>query len=377
VIGEIQIGRGGLLHRLEAAARLTSLPRQILSVLSITWLPVMVLGLATEWLSGEPDPTIRDLGMHVRLLVATPILLVLDQVFPRSCRDALQQLVAQGFVPASEEPRFERLLQRAHRLASALLPELLFVLIALASGVAALWGLIPIGSLAPRDPVSFPQVWYALVDWPLFQFLLWRSLWRWAIWGRVLLDLSRMDLALVPAHPDRRAGISFLSLPSVDYCALILFAVSSVLCAEWGGRLVFTTFSSFEPVLIAFAAIAILLAFGPLLCFTPPLVRARRAGLVESAGAAAAFSRRFRREWLEQRDHTSRPDTDPMPLVNVTELYRHTAQRMVPVLFDLRDLAVLLIATLSPVVPVMLLHIPSEDWRMVISLLTGGRLFSP
>ena len=62
--GEIRIGEGGLLHRVEAAARLTSLSRQLVTVLSITWLPVMVLGLATQWLTGQPEPIIRDVSEY-------------------------------------------------------------------------------------------------------------------------------------------------------------------------------------------------------------------------------------------------------------------------------------------------------------------------
>lgn len=377
--GEIRIGEGGLLHRLEAAARLTSLPRQVAFALLVTWLPLIVLGLASEAMTGNPEPIIRDVSVHVRLLVAMPVFLTLDQVFSRACRNSLAQLVAQGFVPAPEEPRLERLLQRANRLANALLPEMVFGVIGLALGVAALQGLAPIGGLGRGGPPSAAQVWYALLDWPLFLFLLWRSLWRWAIWARILVGLSRMNLALVPAHPDRRGGIGFLSLPSVDYCAMILFTVSSVVCAEWGGRFAFASFASFEPVLFAFAAVAVLIAFGPLLCFTAPLVRARRAGLAEAGGAAAAFGRRFQREWRGQ--HGSPADTellqDPEPLVNITEIYRHTALRMVPFLFDARDLFMLLAATLLPVVPVMLLHVPGEDWRALASLLTGGLLQAP
>ena len=370
---ELRIGEGGLLHRLEAVARLTSLQRQIVTALSIIWLPVVVLGLATEALTGEPEPIIRDVSLHVRALVATPVLLILDHMFPTACRNTLEQLVVQGFVPVSQEPRFELLLRRAARLATAMLPELVFALLAFALGVAALWGMVPVGNLNRAERFSAAQIWYVLVDFPFFQFLFWRALWRWAIWARILLGLSRMELALVPAHPDRRAGVQFLSLPSFDYCAMMLFAVSSVLCAEWRGTLTFETFESFEPVLVTFAAVAILLAFGPLFCFTPPLMRARRAGLTESAAVASAFSRRFRREWLEPRDPDSLP-TDLMPLVNITEIYRQTAQRVIPILFDVRDLVFLLVATLLPVGAVMLIYIPVEDWRLLFGLLTGGRL---
>jgi hypothetical protein len=47
---------------------------------------------------------------------------------------------------------------------------------------------------------------------------------------------------------------------------------------------------------------------------------------------------------------------------------------MRPVLVDTRGLVVLLVATLLPVVPLMLAHVPREDWSILLKMLTGGRL---
>ncbi|MDQ3363809.1 MAG: hypothetical protein M3680_00050 [Myxococcota bacterium] len=100
----------------------------------------------------------------------------------------------------------------------------------------------------------------------MFEFLLFRSLWRWAIWVRVLGGLARIDLD--PMHPDRRGGIAFLRLPSIGYCAMLLFTVASVLCAEWHDLAFFgVTLVSFAPLLVLFAAVGTLVAFGPLLLF--------------------------------------------------------------------------------------------------------------
>lgn len=372
MLHEFHIGEGGPLRRLETAARLTSLPRQIVAALAITWLPLVVLGLATERLTGRTESIIRDVSVHVRLLVATPIFLLLDRVFLLACRNNLEQLVAEGFVPIADESRFERLVRGATRLADAVLPEVVLASLALVVGVAALLGWAPMGGLTRGDAVSASQVWYALVDWPFFQFLLWRSLWRWAIWARVLVGLSRIDLALVATHPDRRGGIGFLSQPSVDYCAMLLFAVSSVLTAEWDARFTFATF--FEPLVLAFAVFGVLVAFGPLIFFAPRLERTRRAGLVESARVATAFGRRLRAQSLETRDLESRLRSDPEPLAHMTQIHRNTVEHLVPLLIYKRDLVLLVIATFSPVVPMMMMHIPHEEWVVLVKLFTGGRL---
>ena len=74
----------------------------------------------------------------------------------------------------------------------------------------------------------------ALVSLPVFQFVLWRSLFRWGLWVFVLGGFSRVPLRLLPMHADRRGGIGFLKTPSINYCGVLLFAVSSALCGAWG-----------------------------------------------------------------------------------------------------------------------------------------------
>ena len=46
---------------------------------------------------------------------------------------------------------------------------------------------------------------------PIFQFLLCRWYFRLFIWARFLWQVSRIDLSLVPTHPDRVGGLGFLS----------------------------------------------------------------------------------------------------------------------------------------------------------------------
>ena len=60
-------------------------------------------------------------------------------------------------------------------------------------------------------------VWYALVGLPLFQFLSFRVLYRWGIWCRTLLGLSRTELELEPSHPDLAGGLSCTTEPVAGF----------------------------------------------------------------------------------------------------------------------------------------------------------------
>jgi hypothetical protein len=142
-----------------------------------------------------------------------------------------------------------------------------------------------------------------------------------------------------------------------------LFAVSGVLSAELGPRFSFATLESWKPLVLMFGAVALLIAFGPLLAFVPKLVRARLTGLIEADAVASEYGRAFR----ERRSEIEK-------LAHHTEVYRETIAHISPFLFTVRDALALLAATLLPVVPVMVAQIPAEDWRVLLALLTGGRL---
>jgi hypothetical protein len=372
---EFRIGEGGLLRRCEKAARLTTLRRQIVTAISVTWVPVVALGLINERSTGLRDPLIHTASLHVRLLVAIPLLLTLDQVFPRVCRGTLQQLVSQSFVPAAAQERFDRMLRKVTLVADSFVPELLLAFLAFGMGLAAVLDLLPATGLARRGPLTAARVWYGLANWPVLQFLLWRSLWRWVIWVRVLIGLCRIDLDLVAAHPDQCGGISFLRIPSIGYCATLLFAISAVLCSDQARRLEDVTLASLAPFLIVFITAGALLAFGPLLLFSPRLLRLRREGRVQYAGLGVAYGRSFHRQWIASGEPADRlAGSATQPLADLGGIYRETIDRLHPLLFDKRDLIVLLVATLLPMVPIMLWHVPRHDWEKLIGLLTGRSL---
>jgi hypothetical protein len=296
-------------------------------------------------------------------------------MFPRGCRVILAQLVFKSFIPPDAEPTFQRLMRSASRLANSWVPEALLMTVSVGLGIAALAGLVPASGIPARGERTPAELWYTLTDWPFVQFLLWRSLWRWIIWVRILFGLSRIRLALVPTHPDKRAGISFLRLPSVGYCAFLLFAVASMLCAEWGEKLTLSaSLTGFAPLLALFAGVGALLAFGPLLAFAPMLFLARRQGIIDCGGRACDDGRRFQRRVLESREEDAPVAAAEMSaLADVGAVYREAVDRLQIVLVDRRDLIGLLIATLLPVVPMMAWRVPLDDWRELASMLTGGR----
>jgi hypothetical protein len=329
-----------------------------------------VLGFVTEAATGIRAPLLHDIAAHVRLLVAVPVLLVLDHKFPVVCRHTIEHLLRFGFVRTEDRERFDRSLARATRLGDWWLPEAALVVLAIAIGIGALAGVIPIGGFAIRvTGLQASDYWYALVGLPLFEFLIFRSLWRWVLWVRFLVGLSRIRLDLDPTHPDKQAGISILRKPSLAYCAMLLFVASAVLSAEWGERFQFVTLASFLPVLLVAAVIGTLVAFGPLLLFVVQTYVARRDGLDALGGIAASTGRAFRDRWMNRPGDEVLASEEVQNLAALGGTYRDAVKAMRVVPLELRDVVIVLIATLVPVVPSILSQIPHGEWMVLASLL--------
>jgi hypothetical protein len=367
----LQLGEGGLLRRVEARCHLTRPHSQTFAALALAWVPIVVLGIAHELATGRTVPLLHNVAVHVRLLVGTPVLLFLDRMFPVECRKVIDHLDRCGFVPAPCRARFDRLVARTGRFTGWWMPEVLLACAALAVGIAALAGYTSIGAVQAHPGMSAAEGWYGLVGLPLYEFLLFRSLWRWGIWVTFLVGLSRIDLDLDPTHPDRRAGLSVLNKPSLTYCAVLLFIMSAVLAAEWYGHLQYDTLSSFIPLLALTAAVASTIAIAPLLLFAPRLYRARRDTLLALGGHAAAAGRRW---WRARQRGESALDRDAQSLAAISDIYRDTVKTISLVPFGKRELLLVLASATVPVLPVVFLSIPYEEWKVMLSLITKGGL---
>src|SRR5204863_3174377 len=84
--------------------------------------------------------------------------------------------------------------------------------------------------------LSLAGVWYGFVSMPIFQFLLFRWYFRLLIWMRFLWQISRIELSLVPTHPDRVGGLGFLSQTVYAFMP-VLFAHGALLAGLLGNRI--------------------------------------------------------------------------------------------------------------------------------------------
>ncbi len=375
---EFRLGIGGPLYRLERAAHVEPLRRLVPLLLAMTWVPLCAFAEVQRARSGVADSLIRDLSVHARLLVAMPLILVADRILDRAGQITVARLFDEGFVPAASMARLRALIRGVERWRDAALPESILLVAALIAGGLALSGWIsPAGPIHGLESSRYDAVrlWYGLASLPIFQFLLWRSLFRWVLWLRVLVGFSRVPLRLIPAHADRRGGIGFLRLAHVLYSAVLLLATSAVLCAGWETQLEIhkAPVATFRAPLIVFVTIGLGLAFAPLAVFTPHLLRARILGMRQYGGLVSDYTRRFDERWVARGDHDQLLGTsDIQSLADLGNTYREAIEKLGIFLCERGDAVLVLIASLVPVVPLLLLQSPAQEvLKRLVGLLAG------
>jgi hypothetical protein len=111
--------------------------------------------------------------------------------------------------------------------------------------------------------------------------------------------VSKLDLRLVPSHPDRAGGLGFLEFVHMGFAPLIL-AISAVQSASlaqdlaWGRMMFDAIYPSVALVLIADAA----LFLGPLCIFSGQLWKCRIKGLRDYGTLGERYVKAFEKKWL-------------------------------------------------------------------------------
>ncbi|HEY1418603.1 MAG TPA: hypothetical protein VGF41_11895, partial [Myxococcaceae bacterium] len=226
---------GGPLYQAFRRAHLSGPALQLLSrrlwvIVGVAWLPLLVLSTAAGQAVGPPGTLafFHDIEAQVRFLVALPVLIAAELVVHVRTRNVVRQFIDREIVPPAEVPRFDAALASALRLRNSVALELGLVVLAATVGHwlwrstiaygAPSWYAAPAGG---QMRLTAAGLWFAAVSLPITQFILARWYLRLLIWFRFLWQVSRMNLHLVPTHPDRAAGLSFLGKSTYAFGPLL------------------------------------------------------------------------------------------------------------------------------------------------------------
>ena len=206
--------------------------------------------------------------------------------------------------------------------------------------------------------------WLGCVSLPLFQFLLLRWYFRLFIWARFLWQVSRIELKLMPTHPDRCGGLGFLASVSLRVRAAAA-GPGRVLAGMMANRIFYAgaTLPEFKVELIGLVAVMVFAVLGPLLVFSPKLEAAKRAGLREYGTLAQRYVREYDHKWLRGGAPPDEPLVGSADIQSLADLGNSFEvvkdMRWVP--FTLQTVLQLAVITLLPVLPLMLTMISLEE----------------
>jgi hypothetical protein len=358
---------GGPLFRLFLRTKLSGsvleLPhRRILVISTIAWLPLLILSLLDgHALRGVTLPFLKDIEIQIRFLIALPVLIAAELIVHLRLRPIVRRFIERDIVIAEELPQFHGAINSAMRWRDSIPIELGLLIFACTVGHwlwqsqialdASTWYAIPDRGHSRLTP---PGYWNAFVSIPIFQFVLLRWYLRLFIWFRFLWQASRLNLNLIPTHPDRAGGVAFLGGSSYAF-APILFAQGAMLSGMIANRVLYAgeSLMSFKMEAVGLIGIFMLAILGPLTVFTPKLSRARRGGLADYGLLASRYVEEFDQKWVKGRALPSDELLGTGDIQSLADLGNSYAvigeMRSVP--FGVRDMLRLAAVTAAPLVP--------------------------
>jgi hypothetical protein len=355
--------------------------RRVVFFIVLTWLPIAAWALLTDRIlpGTVDDPLLRHFGVHVRFLLAVPLFIVGEGIAHQTSTMLIPYFLSSGLVPADQKQNFAGIIGGLTRLRNSPLPWIAIL------ALIVIWTVLDTASggfefehevnwAAIGDRLGFGGWWFIYVSRPVFIAFLAAWLWRLFLIFVLLKRIARLDLDIVPTHPDSAGGLGFLEhLPKAF--SLFAFAVSAVLSSRLAHQVLYhgADVQSLKTMLTVFVITLVGICLAPLLMFFRPLVIARRRALLEYGLLVGDHGRLVRRRWI--LDETDVDDSilqapELGPVADTLSLYQAVRKmRLIPI--GKTSLLAIAIPTLIPIIALFSIQIPIKDvlMRIIATLL--------
>ncbi len=374
---DFSLVQGGPLFQLFVRSRLATigldlLKRRIIFFTLLTWLPLLILSaISGQLLEGSVKvPFLYDLEANIRFLVALPLLLIAELVIHQRMKPVVQQFIDRGIITAETRAGFDDCIASALRLRNSLWVEIAlvfwvlsyhFIWSELSTLDATIWYA---NGVASEHQLNLAGYWLVYVSLPVFQFIMFRWLFRIIVWLRFLWQVSRLKLYLVPTHPDKAGGLGFLAGSAAAFIPLI-FALGALLSAMIAERIFYqdAKLLEFKPEIVASVVFMLLLILGPLCVFSGHLARTKREGSLRYGNLASRYVTEFEQKWLRGGNASDEAFIGSGDIQSLADLNNslETIRTMRIFPFGKETVLQIVIATLLPVLPLGLTMISLEE----------------
>lgn len=346
--------------------------RRALFWTALTWLPIVVWAWWAGRVLPEPGQTVEPLlehfGVHARLLFGIPLLILAEVAAQRTMARLMPQFVNAGLVRPADLPRFRSILADTARLRDAVLPWVIIGAIAIAWALtgASMHRLHEVEWATGTGPVSlgFGGWWYIYVGRPVFVALMLGWLWRLILLGIALGRIARLDLAIVPTHPDRAGGLGFVERFAAAF-SLVAFVPAAVISGGWAHDATFHGLDvhTLYPMMATSLAVALIVFLAPYFAFAGPLGRAKKQALLDYGALVARHGAAVRDKWIlgkAKGDDALLSAPEIGPVADTISLY-DAVHRMQPIPIGKAALLAIALPVVIPYIAVLAIQIPVKE----------------
>lgn len=302
--------RGGPFYRAQLATKFIkegewNHVRRVVIAVAVAWVPLVLL---TAFFNPAGLPSLlTNYRVYSRLFIAVPVLLI-GQTMMESRFQMVVQTIRDAHLLGHEDlKRMEAIIASLLRLRDSFVPEAIVIVLVVVHTVIGMKTEVdatPWLTYGVRPDIRLTEAgWYAVsVSSTIFQFLVGLSLWKWLLWTIFAFRLSRLDLKLVPTHPDGHGGLGFLGLTPVAFIP-ISFAAVTAIGSSWRNNILAhgAKLMSFKLDAIVLVIIVAVIALGPLMFFVPRLAKLRYQGIIDYGILGQIQSADFHEKWVHGR----------------------------------------------------------------------------
>jgi hypothetical protein len=382
IVGDFKLFQEGLFYpfwrRWGFLPPFVSSSLRVLSICMVAWFPILVLSFWEGTVSsGVHIPFFHDFEAQIRLLVALPILLTAEEHAGRVSSSIIAIFLESGIVRPEDRPKFHQIITSVGRWNRSPVVSIILLGFILLIGHqiwqdgfrirTGIWYGEQTDSAMVLTSAGFWYVWCAI---PIFQFVLYRWYLRMVLWWVLLWKISRLNLCLIAAHPDRSAGLGFLGNRIYAFIPFIFaqgVTVSGIILNQiiYKGHHI----KEFGQQVPLYAVMCIFWVLGPLMAFSRSLLLTKRRGQVEYNLLAFKYVDQFERKWIRGESPTGEELLGTQDIQSLSDLGNGAeiirSMRTTP--FGKTEILKVGVAFALPIAPLLLTMFPAE--KIVVELL--------
>ncbi|WP_439185040.1 hypothetical protein [Carboxylicivirga taeanensis] len=379
------LAKGGLLYVIIMRIRCKLLTKynhrnRAIVMASLTWLPLAVLSVVYLFTEERPEGIsfFEDITMHTRFLVVVPLLILLekpiDNVFAQYLKTT-EQLIAPNLWSD-----FKMAMIRVDKFTSCWLSEVIILIIIYCMIILG-WEELNIFQSGRECFVDWENGdltiagWYLIIfSLPVYQFLIFRWLWRFIIWTFCMWKFSGYKFKLEAMHTDQMAGLGYFNLFPLYFSMLVMVA-STVYASIILMHILYDGSTLVDHLygIVFYILFIDIIIYAPLLIYFPLLMETKTRAIHSFGSLITEHNVSYMERWVYKRlkKETILGSIDNSSLNDINGSYMAVMDmKIVPI--DVRMFLTSLVFISIPFFPlVFTLYSPTELFRNIINATLG------